>query len=99
MEAEIKTFETDEVLKKILTDKKPGPPCLPKSDPFGLKASNGPLPLPPWLSEEDIKYNVDKFDETGFTGGLNYYRALDLYVLSTMFFVLPFLLFINRFVL
>ncbi|KAJ0561253.1 putative soluble epoxide hydrolase [Helianthus annuus] len=78
MEDEIKSYETAEVLKKILTDRTPGPPCLPKSDPFGLKALDGPLPLPPWLSEEDLKYNVDKFDQTGFSGGLNYYRALDL---------------------
>ncbi|KAK1434489.1 hypothetical protein QVD17_00232 [Tagetes erecta] len=78
MEDEIKSFETAEVLKKILTDKTPGPPSLPRSDPFGLKALDGPLCLPSWLSEEDIKYNVDKFDQTGFTGGLNYYRALDL---------------------
>ncbi|XP_076904368.1 epoxide hydrolase 2-like [Bidens hawaiensis] len=78
MEDELKSYETSQVIKKILTDRTPGPACLPKSDPFGLKASNGPLPLPPWLSEDDIKYNVDKFDRTGFTGGLNYYRALDL---------------------
>lgn len=78
MEDEIKGYETAEVLKKILTDKKPGPPCLPKTDPFGLKALDRPLPLPSWLSEDDIKYNVDKFDQTGFTGALNYYRALDL---------------------
>ncbi|KAL8208888.1 hypothetical protein R6Q57_008300 [Mikania cordata] len=78
MEDEIKSCETAEVLKKILTDRTPGPPCLPKSDPFGLKALDGPLPLPSWLSEDDIKYNVDKFNQTGFTGGLNYYRALDL---------------------
>lgn len=82
MEDEIKSFETAEVIKKILTDKTPGPPCLPKGDPFGLNALNGPLPLPSWLSEDDIKYNVDKFNEKGFTGGLNYYRALDLYVFS-----------------
>ncbi|KAI3695060.1 hypothetical protein L1987_78048 [Smallanthus sonchifolius] len=78
MDDEIKGFETAKVLKKILTDRTPGPPRLPKSDPFGLKALDGLLPLPSWLSEEDIKYNVDKFDQTGFTGGLNYYRALDL---------------------
>lgn len=78
IEAEIKRNKTEEVLKRILTDKRPGPPCLPKSDPFGLKGLNEPLPLPPWLSEEDLKYNVDMFEKTGFTGGLNYYRALDL---------------------
>ncbi|KAL7593035.1 uncharacterized protein LOC111884232 [Lactuca sativa] len=78
IEAEIKSYETGELLKKILTDRKPGPPCLPKSDPFQLKGLNAPLPLPTWLSEEDLKYNVEKFNQTGFTGAFNYYRALDL---------------------
>ncbi|KAK1440440.1 hypothetical protein QVD17_06267 [Tagetes erecta] len=78
MEDEIKSYETAHVLKKILTDRTPGPSCLPKSDPFGSKASNGSLPLPPWISEDDIKYTAGKFDKTGFTGSLNYYRALDL---------------------
>ncbi|KAJ0734487.1 putative soluble epoxide hydrolase [Helianthus annuus] len=78
MEDEIKSYETAQVLNKILTDRTPGPPRLPKSDPFGLKALDGPLPLPPWISEDDIKYVADKFDQTGFTGALNYYRAMDL---------------------
>ncbi|WP_051193179.1 alpha/beta fold hydrolase [Nocardia jiangxiensis] len=34
--------------------------------------------LPPqWLSESEMQYYVDAFTETGFTGGLNYYRNLD----------------------
>ncbi|MFF3569071.1 alpha/beta fold hydrolase [Nocardia jiangxiensis] len=34
--------------------------------------------LPPqWLSESELQYYVDAFTETGFTGGLNYYRNLD----------------------
>ncbi|CAA6661529.1 unnamed protein product [Spirodela intermedia] len=35
------------------------------------------VPLPPWLSEEDIRYFADKFEQSGFTGGINYYRSLD----------------------
>lgn len=31
-----------------------------------------------WLSEEDINYYATKFNQSGFTGGLNYYRALHL---------------------
>ncbi|KAE8649046.1 hypothetical protein Csa_015387 [Cucumis sativus] len=34
--------------------------------------------LPSWLTEEDIEYFASKFSKTGFTGGFNYYRALDL---------------------
>ena len=35
--------------------------------------------LPSWLTEEDIEYFASKFSKTGFTGGFNYYRALDLW--------------------
>ncbi|MCX4673125.1 alpha/beta hydrolase [Streptomyces sp. NBC_01381] len=35
------------------------------------------LPPPAWLSDEELAYYVKAFEETGFTGGLNYYRNLD----------------------
>ncbi|KAK4405538.1 Epoxide hydrolase B [Sesamum angolense] len=34
--------------------------------------------LPPWLSEEDVDYYTSKYNLTGFTAALNYYRALDI---------------------
>ena len=35
-------------------------------------------PLPwPWLSVEEFAYYVEEFRRTGFTGGLNWYRAYD----------------------
>lgn len=34
--------------------------------------------LPSWLSEEDIEYYASKFEKSGFTGGINYYRCIDL---------------------
>ncbi|GFZ09048.1 alpha/beta-Hydrolases superfamily protein [Actinidia rufa] len=30
------------------------------------------------LSKEDVDYYASKFEQTGFTGGINYYRAVDL---------------------
>ncbi|XP_020101932.1 uncharacterized protein LOC109719578 isoform X2 [Ananas comosus] len=36
------------------------------------------IALPSWLSEEDLDYYASKFEKTGFTGGINYYRCLDL---------------------
>lgn len=39
--------------------------------------------LPPWLTEEDVDYYASKFDKSGFTGGFNYYRNMNWYVLST----------------
>jgi len=32
---------------------------------------------PPWLTEADLRFYVETFERTGFTGGLNYYRNLD----------------------
>lgn len=33
--------------------------------------------LPAWLSEDDLGVYVEAFEQTGFTGGLNWYRNLD----------------------
>jgi pimeloyl-ACP methyl ester carboxylesterase len=41
-----------------------------------LTAESGGTP-PPWLSEAEADHYVGTFTETGFTGGLNYYRNLD----------------------
>ncbi|KAK2971859.1 hypothetical protein RJ640_000876 [Escallonia rubra] len=59
---------------------------LPKSDAFftGIRKAFGnrfdaPIILPSWLSEEDLpNYYASKFEHTGFTGGVNYYRAFYL---------------------
>ncbi|KAK3197992.1 hypothetical protein Dsin_021407 [Dipteronia sinensis] len=77
IEAEIDRWGAKEVLKRILTSRKPGPPCWAKENPFGINPER-PITLPPWLSEEDLDYYATKFNQSGFTGGLNYYRALDL---------------------
>jgi pimeloyl-ACP methyl ester carboxylesterase len=37
-----------------------------------------PPDLPSWLTEADIIFYVAEFERTGFTGGLNWYRAMDL---------------------
>jgi len=34
--------------------------------------------LPSWITEEEIQYFAKQFEKTGFTGGLNYYRVMDL---------------------
>lgn len=65
------------MLRKILADRKPGPPYLPKENPFGI-TPHTQIKLPSWLSEEDLKYYAGKYNQKGFTGGLNYYRALNL---------------------
>lgn len=37
-----------------------------------------PPVMPPWITEEEIQVFAHKFNESGFTGGFNYYRALNL---------------------
>lgn len=69
------------LLKKFLSSRNPGPIMFPKGKPLGgSSAADAPPPiiLPSWLSEEDIEYYASKFEKTGFTGGINYYRALPL---------------------
>ncbi|GAB2228972.1 hypothetical protein Droror1_Dr00023106 [Drosera rotundifolia] len=77
MEAEIAKYDTKYVLKKILTERSPSPPMIPKENPFGspLDAS---ITLPAWFTQEDLDYYAKKYEETGFTGALNNYRTLDL---------------------
>ncbi|XP_038723304.1 epoxide hydrolase A [Tripterygium wilfordii] len=37
-----------------------------------------PSILPPWITEEELQVYADKFEESGFTGSLNYYRSMDM---------------------
>ncbi|OVA13437.1 Alpha/beta hydrolase fold-1 [Macleaya cordata] len=76
-EAEYATANTANLFKNMLTFRKTGPLIVPKEKGFGALPDT-PVTLPSWLSEEDINYYANKFDQKGFTGGLNYYRALDL---------------------
>ncbi|KAE9593801.1 hypothetical protein Lal_00036259 [Lupinus albus] len=76
-EEEFARVGTAKILKTFLTLRDPRPLCVPKEIGFGGLANNSNT-LPSWLSEEDINYYASKFDQKGFTGGLNYYRALDL---------------------
>ncbi|CAN8278671.1 unnamed protein product [Cochlearia groenlandica] len=37
-----------------------------------------PSKIPDWITEQEIQVYADKFQTSGFTGPLNYYRAMDL---------------------
>ncbi|KAL2897851.1 Epoxide hydrolase A, partial [Bienertia sinuspersici] len=63
----------DKLLRKVFSYREPSPLMLPQ----GHGLTKVPT-YPDWLSEEDITYYHDTFEKTGFTGGLNYYRALNL---------------------
>ncbi|MDZ7782242.1 MAG: alpha/beta hydrolase [Halioglobus sp.] len=44
-----------------------------------IDAMAEPPPLPwPWLSELEMEFFVSEYSRTGFTGGLNWYRSMDL---------------------
>lgn len=74
IEAEFARLGVELVLKKFLCYRTPGPLFIPKS---GWGSKDDQLQLPSWVTEEDLKYYTSKFEKTGFTGGLNYYRALN----------------------
>jgi pimeloyl-ACP methyl ester carboxylesterase len=49
--------------------------------PHGMPLFEGtvdPVELPPWLDQELIDAYAEEFGRTGFTGALNWYRAMDL---------------------
>ncbi|XP_068662748.1 uncharacterized protein [Aristolochia californica] len=74
-EAEFDRSSPVTIMKMFLSYRQPRPFMLPKGA-FGSLTE--PTTLPCWVSEEDIDYCASKFEKTGFTGGFNYYRALDL---------------------
>lgn len=37
-----------------------------------------PASLPHWITAEDLEFQASKFQISGFTGALNYYRAMDM---------------------
>ncbi|KAH9618726.1 hypothetical protein KSS87_005478 [Heliosperma pusillum] len=74
MEAEVEEAGgADVLLKKIFAYRTPGPLFLPKGQAFDDLPS-----YPSWLTQADIAYYRDTFTRTGFTGGFNYYRAIQL---------------------
>ncbi|KAD3640729.1 hypothetical protein E3N88_29952 [Mikania micrantha] len=54
-----------------------GAPIAPAGMEF-IDHLETPSHLPPWITEDELQIYADKFRKSGFTGGLNYYRAMDL---------------------
>src|SRR5215831_2471753 len=42
-----------------------------------LTNAQDPATLPPWLTEADIDFYTHEFEQSGFRGGLNWYRNID----------------------
>lgn len=73
MEAEIaEAGGADTLLRRVYSFRTPGPLFLPK----GQWYKDLP-PYPSWFPEKEAAYYVDTFNKTGFTGGMNYYRAFN----------------------
>ncbi|MEJ8813987.1 alpha/beta hydrolase [Variovorax ureilyticus] len=49
---------------------------VPRGGGF-LRNAMSPLPLPKWLTKDDIDFYAGEFARTGFRGGLNWYRNID----------------------
>nr|GMD79112.1 bifunctional epoxide hydrolase 2-like [Ipomoea batatas] len=79
IEAELGPLGVKTCLKNFLTFRKPEPFYFPKGRGFSANTeTDGSTALPSWLPEEDLDYFVSRFEKTGFTGGVNYYRAANL---------------------
>jgi pimeloyl-ACP methyl ester carboxylesterase len=76
VEEDFAACDTAILLNKFYSSRDPRPPCIPKE--IGFRGFKSPAGLPSWLTEDDLNYYATKFNQKGFTGGLNYYRALDL---------------------
>jgi pimeloyl-ACP methyl ester carboxylesterase len=52
--------------------------CFPPGTGMRDRMPPVPDPLPSWLTEADVDFYAAEFERTGFEGGLNYYRCVDL---------------------
>ncbi|XP_010275536.1 PREDICTED: bifunctional epoxide hydrolase 2 [Nelumbo nucifera] len=64
------------VMKKFMLISKTEPLVAPPRMEIIDYLQTPPLPL--WISEEELQFYADKFQDSGFTGPLNYYRAMNL---------------------
>lgn len=76
IEEDFAQVDTKKLINRFFTSRNPRPPCIPKS--LGFRGLPDPPALPAWLTEQDVSFYAEKFSQKGFTGGLNYYRAMNL---------------------
>jgi len=74
-EAEFAAFDLKSFFKLALTLRATGSSVM---DLRKMQTYSKQIELPSWLSEEDISYLASVYSKTGFVGGVNYYRCLDL---------------------
>lgn len=75
-EAEFARYGTQFIHRRFLTSRYTGKPFLIRKE-VGFGSPDQQITLPSWLSEEDISYFASKYEKTGFTNPINYYRNLN----------------------
>ncbi|ONK75742.1 uncharacterized protein A4U43_C03F20060 [Asparagus officinalis] len=75
-ESSFARHDVSTVIKKFLSTKIPS--LIAPSGMEIIDFLDEPSQLPSWLSEDELKYFANKFQKSGFTGPLNYYRMMDV---------------------
>lgn len=76
VEADFARIGTLETLRLFMTH----PLNLQGGDSINDIFKEGDGKLPPYFTEEDLKYYTEQFERSGFTGPVNYYRAMDKFL-------------------
>ncbi|KAM6553137.1 hypothetical protein CsatB_013899 [Cannabis sativa] len=78
MEDEFASMDTADVLKILYSSFGLDPLMIPLEKDGGFQSLPIPKTLPSWLTDEVLGCYTKLFRKSGFTGGLSYYRALDI---------------------
>ncbi|EEF49459.1 epoxide hydrolase, putative [Ricinus communis] len=71
-------YDSVTILQKfLLIDAAPDVLAAPPGQLF-IDFLETPSSLASWVAEEELQFSASKFQETGFTGALNYYRAMNM---------------------
>ncbi|CAM8989776.1 unnamed protein product [Rhodiola kirilowii] len=76
-EGEFARFGAKRVVKEFFAYKTPAPLFLPKGKCFANQP-DADIEMPTWVTEQELDFYASKFEKTGFTGALNYYRVINL---------------------
>ncbi|CAI9105402.1 OLC1v1004315C1 [Oldenlandia corymbosa var. corymbosa] len=79
VEEELAGVDVAALMKAFFVSRESGTLCIPKGA-FGFmaQAAAQSLPFPDWLTQDDVDYFAAKHSKNGLTGGINFYRAIDL---------------------
>ena len=75
-ESSFARYDASTVVKKFLSLEIPD--LIAPSGTEIIDFIETPTSLPSWISEDEVEYYASKFQKSGFTGPLNYYRMMDM---------------------